>query len=123
MLLCMREQTGDKIESEDANAAKQGHTCGLVFSFYGTSCARMCSSLSDAEAAQVALKCGRRKLHHVALHWLVVVAVAVATVAAAEPEECQPKTGVYMHQPQFHVIAPMFRRGGAFLLFVRSIAQ
>jgi len=81
----------------------------------------MCSSLSDAEAAQVALNCGRRKLHH--WHWLVVVTVAVATVAVAEPEECQPKTGVYMHQPQFHVIAPMFRRGGVFLLFVRSIAQ
>ena len=112
---------GQQVNGRTQNAAKQGPTCGLVFSFYGTSCARMCSSLSDAEAAQLALKCGRRKLHHVALHWLVVVAVTVATVA--EPEECQPKTGVYMHQPQFHVIAPMFRRGGSFLLFVRSIAQ
>eukprot|EP00035_Acanthoeca_spectabilis_P011596 m.204598 g.204598 ORF g.204598 m.204598 type:complete len:549 (-) comp15394_c0_seq4:139-1785(-) len=40
------------------------------------------------------------------------LAILMAGLTAAEPEECQPKTGVYRHQPQFHVIAPMFNRGG-----------
>ena len=28
--------------------------------------------------------------------------------SSAEPAECQPKDGIHRHQPQFHVIAPMF---------------
>ena len=35
--------------------------------------------------------------------WVLVVAVA-----ATAPEECQPKGGIHQHQPQYHVIAPMF---------------
>ena len=32
----------------------------------------------------------------------------VVAVAATAPEECQPKGGIHQHQPQYHVIAPMF---------------
>ena len=38
---------------------------------------------------------------------------AAAPAAAGSPHgECQPKGGIHRHQPQFHIIAPMFAGGG-----------
>ena len=34
-------------------------------------------------------------------------AVPLVIAALSEPEECQPKTGLHLHQPQYHIIAPM----------------
>ena len=44
------------------------------------------------------------------IQWsLLHVACVMQFVAVfATPEECQPKGGIHRHQPQFHIIAPMF---------------
>lgn len=45
------------------------------------------------------------------MHLLLWPTLAVVTgISGQEPEECQPKNGVHMHQPQYHIIAPMFKR-------------
>ena len=41
--------------------------------------------------------------------------LAACSAAAASYGECQPKDGVYRHQPQYHVIAPLFARNGSAL--------
>lgn len=39
---------------------------------------------------------------------LLLHAACVATALASQ--ECQPKNGIHRHQPQFHIVAPMFQR-------------
>ena len=40
-----------------------------------------------------------------------LASTAVLALHQTAPPECQPKVGVYRHQPQYHIIAPLVDRG------------